>query len=106
MFCRRCFFLFRQAFSEVPRPIVLNLCHMIRNWLNFIIQVQKFRGATPQKLGPKTCDFTQPLTLIENISVTTQDIENRKANVSRSIPPAFYEKGLVNFGPLISEIAM
>ena len=36
------FFLFRHAFSEVPRPIALKLCHMIGNWLNFIIQVQKF----------------------------------------------------------------
>jgi len=28
--------------------------------------------------------------------VGSQDIQNRKANVSRAIPPAFYEKGPVN----------
>ena len=36
------FFLFRHAFSEVPRPIALKLGHMVENCLNFIIQVQKF----------------------------------------------------------------
>jgi len=30
IFCRRCFF-FRHAFSEIPRPIALKLCHMIEN---------------------------------------------------------------------------
>ena len=69
----------------------------------------KIRGALPLKSwGPKTCkisvDFIQPPTLIANISGMAQDIQKRKANVSRSIPPAFYEKGLVNFGPLITEI--
>ena len=102
------FFLFRHAFSEVPRLIALKLGHMVGNCLNFIIQVQKFAGALPQKnLGPKTCkilvDFIQPLTLIANISGTAQDISNRKANFSRSIPSAFYKKGLVNFGPLVAE---
>jgi len=48
------FFLFRHAFSEVPRPIAVKLGHMIRNCLNFIIQVQKFGGPSPQKnLGAK-----------------------------------------------------
>ena len=70
----------------------------------------KIRGALPPKnWGPKTCkilvDFMQPPTLIANISGMAQDIQKRKANVSRSISPAFfYEKGLVNFGPLITEI--
>ena len=63
---------------------------------------------SPKKWGPKTCkisvDFIQPPTLIANISGMAQDIQKGKANVSRSIPPAFYEKGLVNFGPLIPEI--
>jgi len=44
--------------------------------------------------------------LIANISGTAQDIQNWKANVSRSIPPAFNEKDPVNFGPLITEIQM
>jgi len=68
----------------------------------------KIRGALPKKIwGPKTCkisvDFIQPPTLIANIYGTAQDIYNRKANFSRSIPSAFYEKGLVNFGPLVAE---
>jgi len=72
-----CFF--HHAFSEVPRPIALKLGHMIGNWLNFIIQVQKFGGPSPKKIwGPKTCkisvDFIQPPTLIANISGTAQDI--------------------------------
>ena len=73
------FFLFRHAFSEVPRPIALKLGHMVGNCLNFIIQVQKFGGPYPKKIwGPKTCkisvDFIQPPTLIANISGTAQDI--------------------------------
>ena len=72
-------FLFRNAFSEVPRPIALKLGHMVGNCLNFIIQVQKFGGPSPKKIwGPKTCkisvDFIQPPTLIANISETAQDI--------------------------------
>ena len=72
------FFLFRHAFSEVPRPIALKLGHMVGNCLNFIIQVQKFGALPPKNLGPKTCkisvDFIQPPTLIANISGTAQDI--------------------------------
>ena len=30
--------------SEVPLLIALKLCHMIGNWLNFIIPLPKFRG--------------------------------------------------------------
>jgi len=102
------FFLFRHAFSEVPGPIALKLGHMVENCLNFIIQVQKFGGPSPQKIwGPKTwkisVDFIQPWTLTANISGTAQDIYNRKANFSRSIPSAFFETGLVNFGPLVPE---
>ena len=69
----------------------------------------KIRGPSPKNIcGPKTCkisvDFIQPPTLIANISGMARDIQKRKANVSRSIPPAFHEKGLLNFGPLITEI--
>jgi len=45
-----------------------------------------------------TCD------LIANISGTTQDIQNRKANSSKAIPPAFDEKSPAKLGPLITEI--
>jgi len=79
-----------------------------RNRCLFYKLTPKIRGALPLKIGPKTCkisvDFTQPPTLISNISGMAQDIQKRKANVSRSILPAFQEKGLVNFGPLITEI--
>jgi len=61
-----------------------------------------------QKWGQKQCkilvDFVQLQILITNISGKTQDMQNRKSNVSATIPLAFYEKGEVNFGPLITEI--
>jgi len=83
---------------------------MVGIWLNFIIPLQKFGGgALPKKIwGPKTCkisvNFGPLQTLITNVSGTAQDIQNWKANVSRSIPPAFNEKDPMNFGPLITEI--
>jgi len=44
-----------------PRPIALKLCHMIWNWLSFIMQVQKFGDPfpPPQKKngGPKHAKF-------------------------------------------------
>ena len=56
----------------------------------------KIRGALPppKKIngGQKHAKFRsiiQPPTLIANISGMAQDIQKRKANVSRSIPPAF-----------------
>ena len=45
------------SFSELPRPIAVKLCHMVGIWPNFIIQVQKFRGRSPKKLGPKHAKF-------------------------------------------------
>ena len=65
-----------------------------RNRCLFYKLTPKIRGALPLKIGGKiSVDFTQPPTLISNISGTAQDIQKRKANVSRSIPPAFQEKG-------------
>ena len=98
-------FLFRHAFSEFPRPIALRLCHLVGICVYFIMQVQKLGGIPPQKIrGPKTCkisvDFIQPPTLIANISGTAEDIQNRPALQTMAIPPAFNEKGPVNFGPL------
>ena len=108
--CSWCFslflyFFFRHAFSEFPRPIALKLCQMVGIWPNFIMQVQKLGGHSPQKnLGPKTCkisvDFGPLQTLIANISGTTKDIQNRPTLQTMAIPPAFNEKGPVNFGPL------
>ena len=53
------FFLFsRHAFSELPRPIALKLCHMVGIWPNFIMQVQKFGRHSPQKIrGLKYAKF-------------------------------------------------
>jgi len=57
-------FLFRHAFSEVPRPIAVKLGHMIGNCLNFIIQVQKFGGPIKKSGGQKHAKFRsiQPYT--------------------------------------------
>jgi len=105
MFYCWCFFLFRHAFSEVPRPIALKLCHVVGIWLKFIIPLQKFGGHSPQKnWGPKTCkisvNFGPLQTLIANISGTRQHIQNGKDVPTRKIPPAFNVKSPVNFGPL------
>ena len=96
---------FRHAFSEFPRPIALKLWHMVGIWPNFIIQVQKLGGHSPQKIRrPKTCkisvDFGPLQLLIANISGTAEDIQNRKTVRTMAIPPAFNEKSPVNFGPL------
>ena len=81
-----------------------------QNLAVFYNPTPKIHRALPpkKKLGPKTCkisvNFGPLQTLIANISGTAQDIQNWKANVSRTIPPAFNEKDPVNFGPLITEI--
>ena len=85
---------FSPAFSDVPRPITVKVCHIIENLLNFIIQVQQFTDASRQKIwGQKHAktlfDFIQPPTLIASISKTARDIQNCNTNVSRSILPAF-----------------
>ena len=52
MFYHRCFFLFfRHAFSEVPRPIALKLCHVVGIWPNLIIPLHSKNSgvAPPQK---------------------------------------------------------
>jgi len=51
-------YFFRLAFSEVPRPIALKLCHLVGIWLNVIIPLQKFGGRSPQKIwGQKHAKF-------------------------------------------------
>ena len=93
---------FRHAFSEFPQPIALKLCHLIGICVYFIMQVQKLGRHSPKKIwGPKTCkisvNFGPLQILIANISGTAEDIQNRQ---TMAIPPAFNEKGPVNFGPL------
>jgi len=60
MFYRRCFLFlfFRHAFSEIPLPIALKLCHMVGIWRNFINWLQKF-GGSPLKnfVGQKHAKF-------------------------------------------------
>jgi len=91
----------RHAFSEVPRPIALKLCHMVGIWLSFIIPVQKLGEALPKKIrGQKPAKFFITSDLIANISGTAQDIQNRKTIQTMAIPPAFDEKRPVNLGPL------
>jgi len=52
------FFLTRHRCSELPRPIAVKLCHMIGNWLNFIMQVQKFGERSPIQIwGQKHAKF-------------------------------------------------
>jgi len=80
-----------------------------QNLAVFYNPTPKIWGPYPKKIWePKTCkisvNFGPLQTLIANISGTAQDIQNWKASVSRSIPPAFNEKDPVNFGPLITEI--
>ena len=57
-----------------------------------LVLLQKLGGHSPKKIrGPKTC----------KISVgTAEDIQNRPTLQTMAIPPAFNEKGPMNFGPL------
>jgi len=77
-----------------------------RNMTEFYKLTSKIRGAvtTPKNGETKTCkisvNFGPLQTLIANISGTAQDIQNRKTLQTMAIPPAFYEKSSVNFGPL------
>jgi len=101
----RFLFFIRHAFSEIPRPIALKLCHMIGIWLCFINWLQIFGMCSLQKIwGTKTSkisvNFGPLKTLIANISRTRQHIQNRKDVRTRKFPPAFDVKSPVNFGPL------
>jgi len=51
-------FLFRHAFSELPRPIALKLCHMVGIWLKFIMPLENSGGALLKKFGAKTCKIS------------------------------------------------
>jgi len=52
------FYFFRHAFSEIPRPIALKLCHMVGIWLNFINWLQKFGECSRKKFwGQKHAKF-------------------------------------------------
>jgi len=50
-FTRDVFYLFLHGISELPQPIAVKLCQMIAIWVHFIMQVQKFGGHHPNKLG-------------------------------------------------------
>jgi len=92
-----CWHFFHREVFELRRPIAAKFCTMLGSVFNFIILVQNFKGASPQKiLKPKTCkiwpDFNQLQTLMANISRTNEDIQNRSSTRSTAIPPAFGKK--------------
>ena len=45
------FLFFQRQISELPRPIAVRLCHTIGIWFYFIMQIQKFGGCSPKKIG-------------------------------------------------------
>jgi len=105
-------FLFRHRISELRRrPIAVKLCHMIGIWLNFIIQnaIPKIGGCPLKKFGAKNMQnlgryHTTP-SLIANISPERIKIpENRKANWSRTIPPAFDKRSPVYYRSIIQKV--
>ena len=99
------FFIFSPRVLRVPstdRPETLQPDRSLRVFYN---ASPKISGALPQKnLGSKTCknsvNFGPLQDLIANVSGTAKDIHNRPALQTMAIPPAFNEKGPVNFGPL------
>ena len=106
---RRAFVLPRMFFSSlVLRGPTTNRPETLPhgpNLAEFYNPTPKIRGgAPPKKFGAKTCKISvnfEPLqTLIGNISGTAEDTQNRPALQTIAIPPAFNEKGPVNFGPL------
>ena len=113
MFYRRCslfIYLFRHGISELRRPIVTELCRIIAIWVRFIMQVQKFGGPPPKKLGAKnvqnsagfqtTSDFDREY--LRKGSRYTKSERHLFTNVSSRVR----EKSLVNFGPLTTENGM
>jgi len=60
------FYLFRQATSELPRPIAAKLCHMIAISCRFIMQVQKFGGPPPKEIGGKNIQNSAPFQTTSN----------------------------------------
>jgi len=108
MFHQWCCFSLGSRISEVPRPIAAKLCHMIAIWRQSRAKVGQLGGPPLKKFGAKNMQnlgrFLQLPTLIANISGKTSDIQILIANFSTSIPPAFQETDLVNFGPLLSRI--
>ena len=71
------------------------------------MQVQKLGGGAlpPKNSGAKNMQnfgrfWTTSDILIANISGMAEDIQNRLTVQTMAIPPAFNEKGPVNFGPL------
>jgi len=108
MFHGRCFF-YSPGYLRAPSADRRETLPRVRNMGVLYNASPKIRGLpSPQRIwGPKTCkirrDFRQFQTSIANISGTGQDIQNQKEICSPTIPPAFHEKSLLNFGPLTTE---
>ena len=102
LFCLRCFFL---------SPRVLQGPSAVRRETSpHDRKLAEFYNPSPKIRGPKHAKFRSilyNLRLWSRISPERLKISKiGKHNVSRSIPSAFYEKGLVNVGPQITEILM
>ena len=88
--CSWCFFFSTRNLQAPSADRRQTLPHDRKLTQNYKLGL-KIRGPLPppkKKWGPKTCEISAsfgPLqTLISNISGTTQDIQNRKANWSRA----------------------
>jgi len=66
MFLPQMFFVVSPRVLPDPSTVALKLDRTIGNWLNFIIQVQKFEGAPHKKLGAKHEKF---LSILDNFRV-------------------------------------
>ena len=105
IFCPRCFVFVLPRFLRAPSTDRPETLPHGRNLTEFYKLTSKIPGVLPQKnLGPKTCkisvNFGPVQTSIANISGTAEDIQNGPTVQTMAIPPAFNEKGPVNFGPL------
>ena len=99
------FFIFSPRFLRDPSSDRPETLPHSRNLAEFYKLTSKIRGYSPKKFWrPKTCEISVnfgPLqTLIANICGTAEDIQNRPALQTMAIPPAFNERGPVNFDPL------
>jgi len=104
------YLFFPREISEMPGPTGLKFCTMVSTRPNFIMPVQNFGGAHPEKISgaKKTCkiwpDFGRLRKSAANISETDEDIQNRIVIPCMAIPPALGETSPVKFGPVTLEI--
>jgi len=102
LFLPQMFLMFRHAFSDVPRPIAVKLCHMIGKRVRLITQVQKLLEGAHQKMGAKNL---QNLGIFNNfrlwLRISPEQIDMSKIGKKYLIdynPFHVGRKKLVNFG--------